>query len=93
MLYSQEPKYDAIAGQLVNRATREPIPNDEPVFVLRAKDVNAVYAIMHYRSLCLGNPDHYAAVDARVGDFLRFKEQHPDRMKKPDTSPVSEERE
>lgn len=89
MLYSQEPKYDAVAGQLVNRATREPIPNHEPVFVLRAKDMNAVYAIMHYRALCLGNPDHYAAVDARVGDFLRFKEQYPDRMKKPDTSMVS----
>lgn len=90
MLFSQEPKYNAEAGQLVNRATGKPIPSDEPVFVLRAKDRNAVHAIMHYRSLCLGNPDHYQAVDARVGDFLKFAEEHPDRMKHTDTSPVSE---
>lgn len=90
MLVSQEPKYNAEAGQLVNRASGKPIPSDEPVFILRAKDRNAVQAIMHYRSLCLGNPEHYQAVDARVGDFLEFAANHPERMKYPDTSPVSE---
>jgi hypothetical protein len=84
---SQEPKYTVLGGRLINRATGKPIPDDEPVFVLRAKDRNAVHMIMHYRSMCLGNVEHYHAVDARVGHFLRFAEQHPLRMKSPDTSP------
>lgn len=84
---TQEPKYTVRDGRIVTRATGKPIPDDEPVFVLRAKDRNAVYAIMHYRSLCLGNPEHYQAVDSRVGDFLQFAGEHPLRMKYPDTSP------
>ena len=84
---TQEPKYTVRDGRIVTRATGTPIPDDEPVFVLRAKDRNAVYAIMHYRSSCLGNPEHYQAVDSRVGDFLQFAAEHPLRMKYPDTSP------
>lgn len=82
---SQEPKYTVANGRIVNRASGQPIPDDEPVFILRAKDREAVYALMDYRSRCLGNADHYSAVDARVGDFLRFKEANPARMKAPDT--------
>ncbi len=84
MLYSQEPKYDAIAGQLVNRATRQPIPNDEPVFVLRAKDRNALAALSAYRSRCV-DLEHIRAIDKRMEDFQRFMQDHPERMKEPDT--------
>jgi hypothetical protein len=85
MKVEQESKFDAIDGRLVNRSTGVPIPDDEPVFVLRAKDAHAVYALMDYRSRCLGNADHYRAVDARIAQFLEFKERHPERMKQPDT--------
>lgn len=90
MKVEQESKFDAIEGHLVNRATGEAIPDDEPVFILRAKDRQAVYALMAYRSRCLGNADHYRAVDARVGQFLKFKDEHPGRMKQPDTDPSCE---
>jgi hypothetical protein len=83
---AQEPKYTVRGGRIVNRATGIAIPDDEPLFILRAKDREAVYAIMGYRSRCLGNADHYRAIDGRVEDFLRFKEAHPERMKEPDTA-------
>lgn len=89
---SQEPKYTVSQGRLVNRSTGKPIPDDEPVFILRAKDRVAVYAIMAYRAQCTGNPEHHDAVDARVGDFLRFKEMHPQRMKSPDTAALKASR-
>lgn len=85
MLYSQESKFDCVAGQLVNRSTGDPIPNDEPVFVLRAKDLHALTAIRAYIAV-LENPEHREAVARRAEQFEQFAEHHPERMKVPDTA-------
>ncbi len=84
--FIQEPKYTVQNDRIVNRATGVAIPDNEPVFILRAKDREAVYALMDYRSRCLSNADHYHAIDRRIGDFLRFKGLHPQCMKQPDTA-------
>lgn len=39
------------AGALYNRATGERIPDDEPVFILRAKDAHAPATIAFYEGL------------------------------------------
>ncbi len=81
---SQEPKYDAIDGKIVNRATGQPIPDDEPIFILRGKDLKAAKALRAYHMTC-ENVEHRKVVAQRIEDFERFAQEHPDRMKLPDT--------
>lgn len=80
----QEPKY---GGYLFKRVSGERLPNDEPLFVLRGQDLNAVQAIRFYAGLT-SEPTHKRVVLQRVQDFIAFADAHPERMKKPD-SPAS----
>jgi len=84
----QEPKYEARDGRIYNRASGEPIPDDEPVFVLRARDKHAIQALVAYSAAVVHGPfEHWDAVQDRVNDFSRFEQRHPERMKSPDTAP------
>ncbi len=71
-------------GRIVNRGSGEPIPDDEPIFVLRAKDRLAVRTLIAYFS-AIDEPERARAVAARLEDFKRFAREHPERMKDPDT--------
>lgn len=98
MKVEQEPKYDAIVipqhtmnlgakTMIVNRQSGNIIPDDEPVFIFRARDVFAVEIITEYmRRLMDGNQnkDHISTVQERMEDFIRFREDYPERMKEPD---------
>lgn len=95
---AQEPKYDAIVipqhtmnlgakTVIVNRHSGSIIPDDEPVFIFRARDVFSVDIITEYmRRLMDGNqnPQHIDTVGQRLEDFIRFREDNPNRMKEPD---------
>ena len=83
----QEPKYEARDGRIYNRATGESIPDDEPVFILRARDVHAISMLAHYGAAVVhGQLEHWDAVQERLNDFSRFRRDHPERMKQPDTA-------
>ena len=84
MLPSQEPKYGIRDGRIINRHTGEPIPDDEPIFVFRAKDRLAVRILTAYFS-AIEDPEHARAMAVRLEDFKRFAREHPERMKDPDT--------
>lgn len=84
MLKSQEPKYDIRNRRIINRATGEVIPNDEPIFILRAKDRKALHVLREYLDV-ITKPAHFEAVVSRIRDFMAFRHAHPDRMKEPDT--------
>jgi hypothetical protein len=84
----QEPKYIFANGRVINRATGESIPLDEPVFVFRAKDACASHAILFYANM-VNRTAHQDAVMARHYDFLQFRRDHPERMKEPDTTEVT----
>ena len=84
MLPSQEPKYGIRDGRIINRQTGEPIPDDEPILVFRAKDRLAVRILTAYFS-AIEDPEHARAVAARLEDFKRFAREYPERMKDPDT--------
>jgi hypothetical protein len=77
-------KHHRVVGQLVNRATGEAIPDDEPVFVFRARDKHAAMALAAYHNLC-ADQAHRDIVQKRIEDFVRFANAHPDRMKEPDS--------
>lgn len=84
----QEPKYEARGGRIFNRASGEQIPDDEPVFILRARDTTALATLIHYYTQHINyqNMDHACAVFGRVKDFQQFQREHPERTKYPDTA-------
>ena len=81
----QEPKYTVNGHALVNRVSGEEIPEDEPVFILRARDHYARRVLNSYLAL-LSVGEHRRAVQVRCDDFQNFALLHPERMKEPDTS-------
>ena len=82
----QEPKYTTDGRHIINRATGEPIPSDEPIFIFRARDTYAGGLIgLYLRMLVRGV--HSAAVFERCRQFAEFRARHPARMKYPDTDP------
>lgn len=82
---TQEPKYKIVDGKLFNRQSDEQIPDDEPVFILRARDRHAAELLNQYRLLVLSPTDHWRAVSIRLEQFQRWAKDHPERMKEPDT--------
>lgn len=84
---AQEPKYTTAtaSGRIVNRDTGKAIPDDEPVMIFRAQDKRAVPALWGYHDACV-DLAHRAVIKARIADFERFAEAHPERTKEPDTA-------
>lgn len=66
------------------------IPDDEPVFVLRASDALAADAISAYLKMALRHPgmdgDHITAVTHTRNVFERWQAEHEDQVKTPDTN-------
>ena len=85
MNLTQEPKYGITADcRIFNRASGEIIPDDEPIFIFRARDIHAWKALEHYLGE-IRDPEHSEAVKARLGQFKIWHLEHLDRMKEPDT--------
>lgn len=82
----QEPKYTVTGSAIVNRASGEVIPADEPVFIFRARDVYAASAIRRY-AMEVADVTHRNIVLGRWQQFVDFARQNPTRMKQPDTAP------
>lgn len=82
---SQEPKYTVNGSAIINRASGEPIPADEPVFIFRARDKHACSMIGEYMQFC-DDPAHIEAVQERFIQFGEWADTHPERMKEPDTA-------
>lgn len=84
----QEPKYEIKDGKIHNRQSGEQIPDDEPIFVLRARDSHAVATLSTYLCLVKASGDHGAhlnAVRMRLDQFEKFSRENKERMKLPDT--------
>ena len=80
----QEPKYGIRGGRLYNRMSGDKIPDNEPVFVFRAKDRKAVAALHFYAGIC-DNVEHINAVQSRIAEFQEFARRQPRMMKHPDS--------
>lgn len=80
-----DPKYRC--GPIINTASGEAIPQDEPCFIFRARDVESLKVLEFYWELAIeaGDQEHADAIKIRIEEFYAFKEQHPERMKRPDT--------
>ena len=80
---TQDPKYIIIDGQLANAKTREFIPKDEPVFIIRAKDHHAIAALIAYQKLCSSQKQR-DCVQASLSNFYRYSTENPEGMSEPD---------
>lgn len=80
----QETKYTTDGRSIVNRASGEPIPHDEPVFIFRARDKHAAKILRQYET-SLPSGEHREAVHKRALAFLVFATNYPERIKEPDT--------
>lgn len=78
-------KFSIRAGQIVNTVSGEPIPEDEPLFLLRGRDHNALSAIDAYQDVCEDecNELHMAGIQQVREKFCQFAAYHPERMKQP----------
>jgi len=81
---TQDPKYLIIGGQLCNAFTKEPIPTDEPIFILRGKDIHAYPTLDFYEDKCT-DEEHRNKVADRMLEFDEFKSDNDDLMGEPDT--------
>lgn len=78
-----ERKYCISNNQLVKRVGLKPVPDDEPVFILRAQDRKALAALTAYHAV-VDTLEQKASITTSIEDFRVFQYQHPERMKEPD---------
>jgi len=79
-------KFKIKGDQLVKRETDEPIPDDEPIFILRARDRLAVTLLRFYEVLCEeGDATEYQKTKlvSTIMNFRDFARRHPEMMKFP----------
>lgn len=79
-------KFSTDGVNIFNTVSGEPIPEDEPLMLLRARDVNALAAMVMYYNECKENgcnPLHMLGIQNRIDKFRKFSVDHPERMKEP----------
>lgn len=86
-----EPKYDVDlgTGRIVNRASGNPIPDDEPIMVFRAQDHYVADMLAQYFFSLPGETaserEHRLAVAKRLAQICEWQANNPLRVKTPDT--------
>ena len=78
-------KFSTDGTKIFNAVSGEEIHEDEPLFLLRARDVHALQALRQYlhdvRMDC--NDLHVEGTLKAIGKFEKFKHDNPERMKEP----------
>jgi len=75
-----------VEGQIVKVSNGQSIPDNEPVFLIRAKDKLAILGIKAYRALCMEakcTEYQLLGLDEIVSDFQQFADENPRLMKQP----------
>lgn len=78
-----ERKFEIRNNRLVKRSNQVPVPDDEPLFVFRAKDRKALCALVAY-NMVLDKLEQKEAAQKSINDFREFQERNPDKMNEPD---------
>lgn len=76
----QEPKYAVDEKGIYNRQSGEHIPLDEPVFILRARDIHAIKTLGFY-SAQVADAHHREVIEKRIDQFESFAFLMTERMK------------
>jgi hypothetical protein len=78
-------KFSTDGVRIFNTVSGEAIPDDEPLFLLRARDVYALAAIDAYQEATQGktNELHQAGIQQVREKFCQFAAYRSERMKEP----------
>lgn len=79
-------KYSVKDNKIIKTLTGEPIPDDEPIFILRARDHIAVKLLFKYLHFCSNDiclEEHLDGIKDTINRFIEFAINHPERMKQP----------
>jgi hypothetical protein len=79
-------KFSTDGTRIFNTVSGADIPEDEPLFLLRARDVNAVAAMTAYLAHCRESqckPDHIAGIQHAIVRFINFQVLNPSLVKQP----------
>jgi hypothetical protein len=71
---------------LIKISNEEPIPEEEPVFILRARDTLAISTLEHYAGMSNDDGctnDHLRGMGCVIRAFKAFKSNYAERMKQP----------
>lgn len=78
-----ERKYKIKDGKIVKRLEEhKAIPDDEPIFIFRAKDRKALPALVAYH-MVLDTLEQKESVKKSINDFRAFMENNPEIMNEP----------
>jgi hypothetical protein len=77
-------KYKIENNQIVNITTGVAIPDDEPVFILRAKDETAAAAVEFYVNDIDDTGEFYCDAADMLNKFKDWQEKNQDKIKEPD---------
>lgn len=72
--------------RIVKTSNGEAVPDDEPLFLLRARDRLALPLLEIYNQLSIVdgcNEYHFEALNKTIGRFAQFARLNPSRMKQP----------
>ena len=76
----------SMRGEIYKKSNGEIVPKDEPLFLLRGRDVLAIPLLIQYFEISKKagcNDYHYFRLGETTGKFVKFKSEHPERMKMP----------
>lgn len=76
-------------GQVYNRVSGEVVPQEEPLFMLRARDILALGTLSDYAVRAVNDnctDIHLEGIDATIRQFEKFRRQFSERMKQPGNS-------
>lgn len=79
-------KFHIENNQIVKTSNGDIIPEDEPLFLLRARDHLALQLLEFYNILSLNDSCtdyHLKGIQEALKQFKAFKEKFPERMKQP----------
>jgi hypothetical protein len=73
-------------GKIYKKSNEEIIPDDEPLFLLRGRDVLALELLGSYERISrsyLCNEYHLKKLKETIAGFIKFQKDYPERMKMP----------
>jgi len=81
-----DPKFHIEGDQIIKTSNGDPIPEDEPLMLFRARDRNALAVLYEYRRLCVldgCNDFQMDGIHNRILAFEKFRDTQSERMKQP----------
>lgn len=79
-------KHHIEGEEIIKTGNGQPIPQEEPLALFRARDYLAMPLLEHYRKLCAAdgcNDFQLGQIDELIVRFRGFAADYPERMKQP----------